>query len=168
MNPVAVRRLRLVLLGLVLLDWSLPFGFLNGLFNKYRLFPTNITRIFAEHLMSPETFAAVLVVSASAPLFWVMGGLCATTVARCVRSWKTSSPDKVFLLVLALLQLDCFVLPELLLPYLDAHRHLPHALMDALFPPVPRGHGRFYEWLHLLGAALFAVSWWKKAPALPS
>lgn len=168
MTPAVSRRLWLAVAGLALLDWSLPFGFLNGLFFAHRWFPTNITRIFAGSLGSADTIWAILAVSASAPLFWSAAGLLTAALARTAAACRAGSPSRASLAALAAGQALFFAAAEFLLPWADARGFLTGAWVDAAFPPVIRGHGRAYAWLHLPSLALFALSLRRKTASSPS
>lgn len=161
--PDGRRRVPAALAALLLLDWMVPFGFLHRLFQARRWFPTNITRIFAEKLISPGDPAAILVVSASDPRFWVMGGLLAASAGFCLRAWRNGTFSRRAVGLLCA-QAALFLLAEFLLPWLNERGGLHSWLGEALFPSVARGHGRAFGWLHLPAPVLFFLQYRRSIP----
>jgi hypothetical protein len=150
-----IRRIpwKLCFLGFLLLDWVLPFGFTHRFFEAHRWFPTNLTRVFAETLMSPGSPSAILLVSASSPRFWVMGSFSIFSIILAARL-KTKRAW-----ILLTLQLLVFLSVEFLLPWMGEKNLLSGGLFSALFPvpEIPRGHGRVYGWLYLVGLPSFIL-----------
>jgi hypothetical protein len=134
--------------ALILLDWTLPFGFLHELVQRRRWFPTNVTRWGAAWLSSPGDPAAVMVVSASAPAFWTLGGLLVFSAPLALRLWRSDFRWKA--LAMVFLQAFFFLAASLVLPWLGERGVLSGSWAEALFPVVPRGHGRAFGWVYLL------------------
>lgn len=92
-----------------------------------------------------KSLPGVVLVSARSPSFWYTLSYTALVVVFGIRRiLRRRTPYvKVQTLVLMAIQVvPLFLLPEILLPWLDGRGWLPAALADALFPRVDYGHGR--------------------------
>ena len=146
----------LTALAALFLDWTLPFGILNRFFHAHRWFPTHNTGLFAELLGSPSDPAAIIVVSASSPRFWVMGGLLTSAIWTAFQA-RRNGRLTLWVLSLVTAQFSFFILAEFLLPWMNEKGWMRSGLTEFLFPAVPRGHGRAFGWLQVPSAAFFLL-----------
>ncbi len=143
---VLKRRAGCLALFAAVADWSTPGGFLNRFFHAHHWFPTNLTSLFAERLAAPETAPAILLVSASAPLFWT---LLALTAAALVAARRRGTAFRLFAALLVAL----FALTQVLMPWWGEND--PLSKVPGFFPIVSRGNGRAYELAYLYASPLF-------------
>jgi thioredoxin reductase/NAD-dependent dihydropyrimidine dehydrogenase PreA subunit len=93
----------------------------------------------------PRTLLGTLAISAAGPAFWytlAYSAIVAVFGVRRIRRRPTPYVAAQTLCLVAVQVLPLFLLPEVLLPWLDHRGALPRALADALFPVVSYGHGR--------------------------
>lgn len=93
----------------------------------------------------PTTLLGTLAISAAQPAFWYTLAYTALIVVfgvRRIRRRRTPYVTAQTWTLIAIQVLPLFLLPEILLPLLDARGLLPASLADALFPRVDYGHGR--------------------------
>ncbi len=135
----------------VLDDWKAG-GPLAGLAQRLGLFPFDLPHrlataggALATAAADPRTLLGTLAISAAAPAFWFTLAYSAVVVTFGIARIRRRRTPYVTLqtTVLAAVQvLPLFLLPEVLLPWLDHNGLLPRAFADALFPAVTYGHGR--------------------------
>ena len=126
----------------VLYDWK-SGGVLHELARRANLFPFSLSALKAR--VEPGSLASVLLVSAASPSFWYTLAYSLLVVVfglRRIRFRKTRYVTVQTWTLMAIQVVPLFLLPEILLPYLDAKGLLPAGLADALFPRVGYGHGR--------------------------
>jgi ferredoxin len=93
----------------------------------------------------PRTLIGTLAISAAGPSFWYTLAYSMIVVAFGIRRIRRRGMPYVTaqtLCLMAVQVLPLFLLPELLLPWLDHRGQLPKGFADALFPVVSYGHGR--------------------------
>jgi ferredoxin len=132
-----------VVLMAALLDWK-SGGVLAGLMRRAGAFPFSISESLPR---SAETLVGVVARSAQYPGFWYTLLYSIVVVVWGVRRVRRRRTPYVRLqtAVLAAIQVGpLFLLPEILLPWLDRQGLLPAGPMDALFPAVDWGNGREY------------------------
>ncbi|RMG14536.1 MAG: 4Fe-4S binding protein [Deltaproteobacteria bacterium] len=131
-----------VLFCAALYDWK-SGGVLHRLAQEAGLFPFSLEALAAG--VPSQSLARVLLISASSPSFWytlVYSVLVVVFGVRRIRRRKTPYVTAQTITLMAVQVLPLFLLPEVILPYLDAKGLLPTGLADALFPRVDYGHGR--------------------------
>jgi thioredoxin reductase/polyferredoxin len=131
-----------VLFCVALYNWK-SGGFLGNLFYQRNWFPVSLGTAFAD--AEPSSFPAVLAVSASGPAFWYTLAYSTLVVVfgiRRIRRRRTPYVTAQTVTLMAIQVLPLFLLPELVLPWLDRNGLLWQPLADALFPAVDYGHGR--------------------------
>ncbi|HEY3216403.1 MAG TPA: NAD(P)-binding domain-containing protein [Candidatus Eisenbacteria bacterium] len=134
-----------------LFDWK-SGGFWSALWYRKHWFPTNLPAALssmggrlAAAAADRTTLLGTLVISASAPAFWYTLMYSLVVVAfgiRRIRRRRTPYVTAQTLCLMAIQVFPLFLLPEVILPQLDAQGWLPKRLVDALFPAVSYGHGR--------------------------
>lgn len=137
---------------LLLYHWKanppeLPVG---SLFQRFGWFPFNL-RGWAEAAGSAGPLFHTLLISASAPGFWITLAYSLIVVVFGVRRMRRRPTPYVRFQTLTLMAIQClplFVLPEILLPWMGHNGWFDagggRAVADALFPQVAYGHGREY------------------------
>ncbi len=88
---------------------------------------------------------SIVRVSAAGPAFWYTLAYSILVVAfgvRRIRRRRTPYVTAQTTVLMLVQVVPLFLLPEIVLPWLDAHGLLPRPLADALFPAVSYGHGR--------------------------
>jgi ferredoxin len=140
-----------VLFCVWLYDWK-SGGRFDALFRARGWFPYNLGDLLAtfgqgvqDAASSPDTLLGTLAISAAGPAFWYTLAYTAVVVlfgVRRIRRRRTPYVTAQTLTLMAIQVFPLFLLPEILLPLLDARGHLPSGLADALFPRVDYGHGR--------------------------
>ncbi|MEM7246858.1 MAG: NAD(P)-binding domain-containing protein [Acidobacteriota bacterium] len=131
-------------------DWPVPFkSFLGKGSPDGPYFPFNLPQLFSD-LMAPEaasTLGGVILRSAQYTGFWAtLIYSLVIVIFGIIRIRRRKTPYvTVQTTVLMLVQVfPLFLLPEILLPWMDKQGWLPTAVMDALFPAVGYGNGREY------------------------
>ena len=118
-------------------------GFLDQLTRTAGAFPYSLANWFSG--LPPKSLPGILITSAATPSFWYTLAYSLLVVifgVKRIRRRKTPYV-KVQTMTLAAIQVvPLFLLPEIILPWLDGHGWLPAALADSLFPLVDYGHGR--------------------------
>jgi thioredoxin reductase/ferredoxin len=92
-----------------------------------------------------RTLIGTLAISASSPSFYytlAYSAVVALFGAKRIRRRRTPYVTAQTLCLIAIQVFPLFLIPEIILPLLDAHGLLPRAFADALFPMVNYGHGR--------------------------
>ncbi len=121
-------------------------GFMNALWSRLGLFPYGLDRALAGWAADPHSLLGVTLASAAGhPAFWYTLAYSVVVVVFGVRRIRRRRTPYVTVQtsVLAAIQvLPLFLLPEILLPWMNCHGWLPQGLADALFPAVNYGHGR--------------------------
>ncbi len=115
-------------------------GMLDTLNREAQLFPYSITSD-----APPGSLSRILAISAAGPSFWYTLAYSALVVIfgfRRIARRRTPYVKVQTLTLMAVQVLPLFLLPEVILPWLDARGWLPTALADSLFPQVSYGHGR--------------------------
>ena len=134
-----------------LYDWK-SGGVMSALWYRRHWFPTDLPDRLAAlggwvaaAARDPHTLIGTLAISAASPSFWYTLAY-STVVAvfgiRRIRRRRTPYVTAQTLTLMAIQVGPLFLIPEILLPQLDAHGLLPRGLADALFPAVSYGHGR--------------------------
>jgi NosR/NirI family nitrous oxide reductase transcriptional regulator len=134
-----------------LYDWK-SGGTMSALWYRRHWFPTDLPERLAAPgdwvaaaARDPHTLIGTLAISASSPAFWYTLAYSTVVVVfglRRIRRRRTPYVTAQTLTLMAIQVGPLFLIPEILLPQLDAHGLLPRALADALFPVVSYGHGR--------------------------
>jgi thioredoxin reductase/NAD-dependent dihydropyrimidine dehydrogenase PreA subunit len=127
-------------------------GWMSDLWYRRHWFPTNLASLLAglggaiaAAAADRRTLVGTLAISAASPSFWYTLAYSVVVVVfgiRRIRRRRTPYVAAQTLTLMAIQVLPLFLLPEIILPQLDAHGLLPRALADALFPAVSYGHGR--------------------------
>jgi NosR/NirI family transcriptional regulator, nitrous oxide reductase regulator len=127
-------------------------GAFTDLWYRRHWFPTNLPALLAaaggavaRAATDRTTLLGTLAISAASPAFWYTLAYSIVIVVfgiRRIRRRRTPYVTAQTLCLMAVQVLPLFLLPEILLPQLDAHGLLPKGLADALFPVVDYGHGR--------------------------
>jgi NosR/NirI family transcriptional regulator, nitrous oxide reductase regulator len=131
-----------MLFCLSLYDWK-SGGLLDDLSRRAGGFPYSLASL--QESLDPHSLAGIVVTSAQGPSFWYTLAYSTIVVIfgiRRIRRRRTPYVRLQTLTLMAIQVLPLFLLPEVLLPWLDARGILPVALADALFPRVSYGHGR--------------------------
>lgn len=127
-----------------LYNWKSGGGF-SDLWYRNHWFPTNLDTLSAGWALDPHGFLGIALKSAMGPAFWYTLAYSALVVVfgiRRIRRRKTPYVRVQTLTLMAVQVLPLFLLPEVILPWLNYHGLLPTGLADALFPAVTYGHGR--------------------------
>jgi NosR/NirI family nitrous oxide reductase transcriptional regulator len=125
-----------------LYDWK-SGGRLDAWSARAGAFPHSLAA--AAEAAPAGSLARVLLTSASTPSFAYTVAYSALVVAfgvRRIRRRRTPYVTRQTLALMAIQVVPLFLLPEVVLPWLDANGRLPAPLADALFPRVDYGHGR--------------------------
>jgi thioredoxin reductase/NAD-dependent dihydropyrimidine dehydrogenase PreA subunit len=133
-----------LLFCLWLYNWK-SGGALSNLWYDKGWFPTNLGRLTAGLSLAPTSLAGITLTSATSPSFWytlAYSVLVTVFGLRRIRRRKTPYVTAQTLTLIAIQVVPLFLLPEILLPWLNYHGLLPAGLADALFPVVDYGHGR--------------------------
>ena len=133
-----------VLFSAWLFNWK-SGGFFGKLWSERGWFPTSLPRWFSDAASDPTTLLGTLVLSASGPAFWYTLAYTLLVVVfgvRRIRRRRTPYVTAQTATLMAIQVLPLFLLPEIILPLLDYHGHLPAWIADPLFPEVGYGHGR--------------------------
>jgi NAD-dependent dihydropyrimidine dehydrogenase PreA subunit len=127
-------------------------GFFSDLWYRLHWFPTNLPALLAswggsvaQAASDRTTLIGTLAISAASPSFYYTLAYSIVVVVfgvRRIRARRTPYVTAQTLTLMSVQVLPLFLLPEILLPLLDARGLLPRALADALFPVVSYGHGR--------------------------
>jgi len=134
-----------------LYDWK-SGGFFTALWSRMHWFPMNLTDLLARAggtvaaaAADPRTLLGTLAISASGPSFYVTLAYSIVVtwfgLAR-IRRRRTPYVTAQTLVLMLVQVIPLFLLPEIVLPWLDRHRLLAPGFADALFPRVDYGHGR--------------------------
>ena len=134
-----------------LYDWK-SGGFFSALWYRNGWFPTNLPGLLASAggaiaaaAADRRTLLGTLAISAAGPSFWYTLAYSLVVVifgVRRIRRRRTPYVTAQTVTLMAIQTVPLFLLPEVILPQLDAHGWLPRGLADALFPAVNYGHGR--------------------------
>jgi ferredoxin len=133
-----------VLFCVWLYNWK-SGGFFAKLWAENGWFPYGLPQLFSAWAADPTSLAGIIVNSASGPAFWYTLAYSLVVVifgVRRIRRRKTPYIRVQTLTLMTVQVLPLFLLPEIILPYLNYHGWLPQAPADALFPQVDYGHGR--------------------------
>ena len=127
-------------------------GSIAALFEARHWFPFDLPGLLAAAggavaaaAADPRTLLGTLRISAAGPSFWYTLAYSAVVVLfgiRRIRRRRTPYVTAQTLTLMGIQVLPLFLLPEIILPLIDAHGLLPAGLADALFPQVTYGHGR--------------------------
>lgn len=138
------------LLGLFVLfctwlyNWKSGGGF-SDLWYARHWFPTNLGELTAGLGLDPQGFPGIALKSATGPSFWytlAYSVLVVTFGIRRIRRRRTPYVKVQTLTLMAIQVVPLFLLPEVILPWLNYHSLLPAFLADHLFPVCNYGHGR--------------------------
>lgn len=139
-----------VLMGVFLLfcawlyNWKSD-GWFSHLWYAKQWFPTNLETLAAGLSIAPTSLAGIVIKSASGPSFWYTLAYSLAVVVfgvKRIRRRRTPYVTVQTLTLMAIQVVPLFLLPEVILPWLNYHGGLPVGLADALFPAVDYGHGR--------------------------
>jgi thioredoxin reductase/ferredoxin len=133
-----------LLFCLVLYNWK-SGGILDELSRRAAAFPYSLAAWAAS--LPPKSIVGITVKSATGPSFWYTIAYSLLVVIFGFRRMRRRSTQYVrwqTLTLMAIQVLPLFLLPEILLPWMDGRGWLPAPLMDSLFPRVDYGHGREY------------------------
>jgi NosR/NirI family nitrous oxide reductase transcriptional regulator len=120
-------------------------GYFSNLWHARQWFPTNLEAVAAGLAVSPTGLVGITLKSASSPSFWytlVYSLVVVVFGVKRIRRRRTPYVTAQTLTLMAIQVVPLFLLPEIILPWLNYHGHLPAGLADALFPTVDYGHGR--------------------------
>ncbi len=120
-------------------------GRFGNLWYENHWFPTNLGDLASGLALDPHGLAGIAVQSASSPSFWYTLAYSLLVVifgVQRIRRRKTPYVKAQTLTLMAVQVLPLFLLPEILLPWMNYHGFLPQGLADGLFPVVDYGHGR--------------------------
>ncbi|HEX7878384.1 MAG TPA: NAD(P)-binding domain-containing protein [Candidatus Eisenbacteria bacterium] len=120
-------------------------GAMSNLWYDKGWFPTNLESLTAAWSVPPTSLLGITVKSASGPSFWytLAYSLLVTIFGvKRIRRRKTPYVTAQTLTLMAIQVVPLFLLPEIILPWLNYHALLPAGIADALFPVVNYGHGR--------------------------
>ena len=120
-------------------------GILDTWTQQAGAFPYAIGRWLQAVPIDPHSLMGVTVTSAQSPSFWytVVYSLLITAFGvRRIARRKTPYVTVQTLTLIAVQVVPLFLLPEIVLPWLNYHGLLPRAFADAFFPVVNYGHGR--------------------------
>ena len=118
-------------------------GALDKLWSKQGWFPYNLAEWV--QTLDPTSLLGVAAKSATGPSFWYTLAYSAVVVVfglKRIRKRKTPYITVQTSTLMAIQVVPLFLLPEVILPYLNYHGWLPQGFADALFPEVTYGHGR--------------------------
>jgi thioredoxin reductase/ferredoxin len=134
-----------------LYDWK-SGGFLDALFRARGWFSYDLGARLAAlgdgvsaAASDPRTLLGTLAISAAGPAFWYTLAYSTLVVGfgiRRIRRRRTPYVTAQTVTLMLVQVLPLFLLPELVLPWLEHHHWLPAGVADPLFPPVDHGHGR--------------------------
>jgi thioredoxin reductase/NAD-dependent dihydropyrimidine dehydrogenase PreA subunit len=134
-----------------LYNWK-SYGSAWEWWQKRQWFPANLPDLFAaaggswsQAAHDPRNLIGTLAISASGPAFYYTLAYSIVVVIfgiRRIRRRRTPYVTAQTLTLMAVQVFPLFLIPEILLPQLDAHGWLPRGIADALFPVVNYGHGR--------------------------
>ena len=125
-----------------LYDWK-SGGSLDRLGRRLGGFPYDLGSWWSS--LDPHSIVGITVASAQGPSFWYTLAYSVLVVLFGIRRIRRRQTPyiRVQTTTLMLVQvLPLFILPEILLPWLNHHGWLPAAIADPLFPVVDYGHGR--------------------------
>ena len=120
-------------------------GMLDRLAREAGAFPYSLAALAGQAAIDPASLLGVTLVSAQQPAFWYTVAYSLVIVAfgiRRIRRRRTPYVTVQTWTVIAIQVLPLFLLPEIVLPWMDENGHLPASFADALFPRVDYGHGR--------------------------
>jgi Fe-S-cluster-containing hydrogenase component 2 len=127
-------------------------GWFSNLWYAHHWFPTDLADRLAQAggwiaaaARDRRTLIGTLAISASGPSFYytlAYSVVVSVFGAKRIRRRRTPYVTAQTLCLIAVQAFPLFLIPEIILPLLDANRFLPRALADALFPVVGYGHGR--------------------------
>jgi thioredoxin reductase/ferredoxin len=132
-----------VLFCVWLYNWK-SGGFMGKLWAEHGWFPYNLPSAF-DGISDPTSLLGVVVASATGPAFWYTLAYSALVVVfgfRRIRKRRTPYITAQTSTLMAIQVIPLFLLPEVILPWLNYHGWLPQGLADGLFPQVDYGHGR--------------------------
>jgi thioredoxin reductase/ferredoxin len=133
-----------VLFCIWLYNWK-SGGFFDTLWSKHHWFPYNLPDLLASAAADPIGLLGIIVTSASGPSFWYTLAYSLVVVVfgiRRIRRRRTPYVTVQTATLMAIQVVPLFLLPEIILPWLNYHGLLPSGIADALFPQVTYGHGR--------------------------
>ncbi len=125
-----------------LYDWK-SGGYLDKWGQKIGGFPYDLGTWFAN--LDPQSWSGITVKSAQGPAFWYTLAYSALVVIfglRRMRRRRTPYVTVQTYTLMAIQVLPLFLLPEIILPWLNSHGALPEWIANPLFPEVDYGHGR--------------------------
>ncbi len=120
-------------------------GTLDRLTREAGLFPYSLARLAESWALDPHSLLGVTLVSAQGPSFWYTVAYSVLVVVfgiRRIRRRRTPYITVQTATLMAIQVLPLFLLPEILLPWMNYHGFLPQGFADAFFPAVTYGHGR--------------------------
>ncbi len=127
-------------------------GFFSNLWYRNHWFPTNLPDLLnaaggaiAAAAADRATLLGTLAISAASPSFYYTVAYSLIVVVfglKRIRRRRTPYVTAQTLTLMSVQVVPLFLLPEIVLPLLDANGLLPRALADALFPAANYGHGR--------------------------
>jgi NosR/NirI family nitrous oxide reductase transcriptional regulator len=128
-----------------LYDWK-SGGVFSRIWYGNGWWPTRLAAdVSAGGAVDPASLAGIVLISASGPAFWYTLAYSLIVVgfgvAR-IRRRRTPYVTAQTLTLMAVQVVPLFLLPEIVLPWMNHHGLLPTAMADALFPAVDYGHGR--------------------------
>jgi polyferredoxin len=127
-----------------LYDWK-SGGRLDALTREAGVFPYAIGGWIQGLAIDPHSLLGVTLVSAQGPSFWYTVAYSIVVVVFGLRRIRRRNTPYVTAQTAALMAVQVgplFLLPEIVLPWLNYHGALPAWIADPLFPVVTYGHGR--------------------------
>jgi thioredoxin reductase/ferredoxin len=125
-----------------LYDWK-SGGYLDELGRRLGGFPYDLGSWWSG--LDPHSLLGITLSSAQGPSFWYTLAYSLLVVlfgVRRIRRRRTPYIRAQTMTLMAVQVVPLFLLPEILLPWLNHHGWLPPAIADPLFPIVDYGHGR--------------------------
>lgn len=131
-----------LLFCVALFNWK-SAGILDVLNQKAGTFPYSLAEWASR--IPPKSIRGITLTSATSPSFWytlAYSFLIVVFGIRRIRRRKTPYVKWQTVTLMLVQVLPLFLLPEIVLPWLDGRGWLPALLADSLFPRVDYGHGR--------------------------
>jgi thioredoxin reductase/NAD-dependent dihydropyrimidine dehydrogenase PreA subunit len=133
-----------VLFCIWLYNWK-SGGFFDKLWGRLHWFPYNLPDLLGNAAADPASLLGIIVKSAAGPAFWYTLAYSLVVVVfgvRRIRRRRTPYITVQTATLMAVQVVPLFLLPEIILPWLNYHGLLPSGPADALFPEATYGHGR--------------------------
>ena len=120
-------------------------GWFAKVWDERGWFPTNLLSMMGDAASDPSSLLGIIGISVAGPAFWyTLAYSLLVVIFGVLRIKRRKTPYvKVQTLTLMTVQvIPLFLLPEIILPWLDKSGLLHSGIADSLFPQVNYGHGR--------------------------